>query len=98
MLGWPMSVLGLFGCLVAVVAKIAMERAAARELEHCDSQLQLLKSQIQEGEKEREDLDAELPRGGGASDRDWLPPRRTWPVWKNCCRWRPICRPLVNAC
>ncbi len=41
MLGWPMSVLGLAGCLVAVVAKIAMERAAAAELEHCDNQLQL---------------------------------------------------------
>ena len=29
MLGWPMAVLGLFGWLAAVVAKITMERAAA---------------------------------------------------------------------
>ncbi|MHB0958957.1 MAG: AAA family ATPase [Pirellulaceae bacterium] len=68
MLGWPMAVLGLASCLVAVVAKIGMERAAAGELEHCESQLQLLKSQIQESRQEREELDAELPRRGGALD------------------------------
>jgi uncharacterized protein YhaN len=67
-LGWPMAVLGLFGWVAAVVAKITMERAAARELEECDAQLQLLKSQIQQAKKEQEDLDAQLPRGSGALD------------------------------
>ncbi len=67
MLGWPMAVLGLFGWLAAVFAKMTMERAAARELEECDSQLHTLKSQLEQAQKERAELDAQLPRGQG----DW---------------------------
>jgi uncharacterized protein YhaN len=68
MLGWPVAVLGLCGWVAAVVAKITMERAAARELEECENQLDALKTQLQQVKKEQADLDAQLPRGNGAVD------------------------------
>lgn len=68
MLGWPVAVLGLCGWLAAVFAKITMERAAARELEECENQLDALKTQVEQVKKEQADLDAQLPRGNGALD------------------------------
>ena len=66
MLGWPIAVLGLAGWGVSVVAKLTMERTARRELEQSEKQLELLESQIKRAKQERDELDAQLPRGGGS--------------------------------
>ena len=68
MLGWPMAALGLFGWLASVVGKISLERAAARELEGCDSQLETLKSQLRQARQEQTELDAQLPPSSGTLD------------------------------
>ncbi len=60
--GWPVAILGLAGWLVAVVAKVSMERAATRELEQCERQLELLGDQLAQSGQEMETLDAQLPR------------------------------------
>ena len=59
-LGWPVALLGAASLLVAVLAKIGMERAAAVELEHCDDQLQVLREQLTEAR-------AELSRSRGTT-------------------------------
>jgi len=63
--GWLMAALGLIGTSVAVGLKIAMERTAARQLETCRKQLEMLALQISQGREEREKLDGQIPRGGG---------------------------------
>ena len=65
-LGWPVAILGLAGWGVAVIAKISMERSAARDLAQCEKQLELLGKQIEQAQQEVADLDALLPRGGGS--------------------------------
>ena len=65
-LGWPVAILGLAGWVVAVVAKTSMERSAAKELDQCEKQLELLVTQIKQAQQEMETLDAELPRGSGS--------------------------------
>lgn len=64
-LGWPVAILGLAGWGVAVVAKISMERSAARDLEQCEKQLELVSSEIEQTQKEVEELAAELPLHNG---------------------------------
>lgn len=63
--GWTMAILGLFGMVAAAVSKVALERAAADQLEDCQRQASLLKAQMQEAKQDRADLDAMLPRGSG---------------------------------
>lgn len=63
--GWLMAALGLIGTSVAVGLKIAMERTAARQLETCRKQLEMLALQISQAREEREKLDGQIPRGGG---------------------------------
>lgn len=65
-LGWPMALLGAASLLVAVLAKIGMERAAAAELDHCDDQLHVLREQITEARAELAEVEEQLPRRGGA--------------------------------
>lgn len=64
-LGWPVAILGLAGWAVAVVTKISLERAAARDLEQCEKQLDLLKNQIQQTTEEIRQVDAQIPTGSG---------------------------------
>ncbi len=65
MLGWPVALLGLAGWAIGVFAKVSMEKTAEHDLQDCESQLEVLGSQIEQLEHERDALDAELPRGGG---------------------------------
>ncbi len=62
-LGWPVAILGLAGWAVAVVAKVSMERAAARNLEQCEHQLETLNHQIGQ-------LEDELGTRQDSRDRD----------------------------
>ena len=57
--------LGIIGSIAAVGLKIAIERRNKRGLETCRQQLATLQSQQQTAEQERDDLDRELPAGGG---------------------------------
>jgi uncharacterized protein YhaN len=68
-LGWPVALLGIVGWASAVVAKIALERSAARELHRCEKQFAVLREKLQEVELEIEDLDERLPRGPDSAER-----------------------------
>ncbi len=57
--------LGLIGSIAAVGTKIAIERRNKRGLETCRQQLATLQSQQQAAEQERDELDRQLPAGGG---------------------------------
>lgn len=63
--GWALAILGLFGAAAAGAYKFVMERTADYELEACNRQLKMLAAQIEQANKEREALDADLPPGGG---------------------------------
>ncbi len=67
-LGWPVALLGLGGWGLAIAVKVSLERNAARELEQCERQLELLHRQLREAREEREQLDEQMPRGGGPWD------------------------------
>lgn len=60
-LGWPVAILGLAGWAVAVIAKITMERSAARDLEQCERQLELVTAENKQTQKEIEELDVQVP-------------------------------------
>ncbi len=68
-LGWPVAILGLVGWGVGVAAKISMERSAARDLEQCERQLDLLTNQIKQAQDELDEVAAELPRNVGDLDK-----------------------------
>ena len=63
--GWAVAVLGVAGIIAAVVLKHHLENAAEQQLDNNEKQLALLKRQIQQAKEEREQLDEELPQGGG---------------------------------
>jgi uncharacterized protein YhaN len=63
------SATAIIGGLIAAAAaggKIGIERSAANRLEATEKQLKLLSRQIDQSKDEREELDAQLPAGGGA--------------------------------
>lgn len=57
--------LGVIGSIAAVGLKIWIERRNKRGLETCRQQLATLRSQQHEAEQQRDELDRELPTGGG---------------------------------
>jgi uncharacterized protein YhaN len=63
--GWAFAVLGVGGACAAGVTKYLMERSAARQLEACRKQADVLLLQLGQAKEEREKLDGQLPRGGG---------------------------------
>jgi len=67
-LGWPLASFGLVFTGVAIVAKIFLERSNARQLDACQRQIRMLRSQKQQLQEEREALDRQLPRGNGDLD------------------------------
>jgi uncharacterized protein YhaN len=67
--GWSLATFGLVFTGVAIVAKIFLERSNARQLEACQQQLRMLRSQRQHLKEEREILDRQLPRGGDLEAR-----------------------------
>jgi len=63
--GWALAVLGLAGGGAAVLGKFLLEKSRASRLDSCQKQLAILQAQVQQAKSEREQLDAQLPRGGG---------------------------------
>jgi uncharacterized protein YhaN len=63
--GWTVAVLGVAGIIASVVLKHHLENAAEQQMDNNEKQLALLKRQIQQAKEEREELDEELPQGGG---------------------------------
>ncbi len=63
--GWALAVLGLAGGGAAVLGKFLLEKSRAAQLDSCQKQLAMLQSQVEQAKSEREQLDAQLPRGGG---------------------------------
>lgn len=63
--GLGMALLGLFSSAGAVVAKLLLERHNERSLDNCGKQLAMVKQQIEQAADERDQLDKQLPRGGG---------------------------------
>lgn len=64
-MGWAMALVGLGGTAAAAAGKVAYQRLVARQLAACDEQLRLLGPRIEQTRRERQALDARLPRGGG---------------------------------
>lgn len=62
-LGWTLALLGVAGVGAAVGIKFAMDRANARQLEVCDRQLEILRSQEKQLAEEEASLERALPRG-----------------------------------
>jgi uncharacterized protein YhaN len=67
-LGWTLALLGFGGMAVSIVAKLVLERSARANLEACHRQLEVIEKQIESAKRERDELDQELPRGGGQLD------------------------------
>ncbi|MEN6458443.1 MAG: AAA family ATPase [Thermoguttaceae bacterium] len=64
-IGWTLAVLGLAGSGAAAFAKIMLERSNAAQLDACQQQIELLRSQIEQMTQERDAVDSQLPHGGG---------------------------------
>ncbi len=64
-LGWTLALLGLGGAAAAGIAKIVLDQSNARQLENCQKQIGMIQLQIKQAKQERDDLDRELPKGGG---------------------------------
>lgn len=63
--GWTLAFLGGLGATVAGGGKIVWERVAAQQLEAGQRQMRMLQGQIEGAKQERDQLDAQLPKGGG---------------------------------
>jgi len=63
--GWAMTLLGLAGSVAAGLGKVMLERSNARRLETCQKQINRLQLQVQQARQERDELDRQLPPGGG---------------------------------
>jgi uncharacterized protein YhaN len=64
-MGWALAVLGLAGGGATVSGKYLLEKSRASRLDSCQKQLAILQSQQQQAKSEREQLDSQLPLGGG---------------------------------
>jgi uncharacterized protein YhaN len=64
-IGWALAVLGLAGSGAAAAGKFLMEKSRVNRLDACQKQLAIVQSHIEQAKTEREQLDAQLPRGGG---------------------------------
>jgi uncharacterized protein YhaN len=67
-LGWTVTILGFACWAIAVFSKILLEKSTSRELDACLRQLDKVKGQIRTLKEERDELDAQLPAGGGPLD------------------------------
>jgi len=67
-LGFIISMFGFVMLGVSVFSKLEWDREARMKLENCERQRTLLEKQLQETEAEREELDEQLPAGGGPLD------------------------------
>lgn len=67
-LGWIITILGLACWAIAVITKVLLEKTMSRDLEACIRQLDKVRGQIKTLKEERDELDAQLPGGGGPLD------------------------------
>ncbi len=67
-LGWIITILGFACWLIAVATKVLLEGAMSRDLEACLRQMDKVKGQLRTLKEERDELDAQLPPGGGPLD------------------------------
>lgn len=67
-LGWIITILGFVCWLIAVATKMLLENTNSRDLEACTRQLDKVKGQLRTLHEERDELDAQLPGGGGPLD------------------------------
>ncbi len=63
--GWALALLGVASAGVAVGAKFVMEKTAERDLEQCQTQLEMISRQRKEITEERDELDRTLAKTGG---------------------------------
>ena len=68
MVGWPLALLGLGGWAIAVGVKYIMERNISNELEECNAQLERTVKQLKQAKQEAQEIDDQLPTGGGPLD------------------------------
>ncbi len=64
-LGWPLGFVGVLATALAGLTKFGLERGAANRLDTCHQQIHLLGQQIKQAKQDRDELDEQLPRGGG---------------------------------
>ncbi|MFM2097343.1 MAG: hypothetical protein RIS70_4467 [Planctomycetota bacterium] len=67
-IGFFIAMLGFVLLGISVFSKLEWERESRMRLETCERQQDLLESQLQATKTEREELDAQLPTGGGPLD------------------------------
>jgi len=63
--GWGLALIGALGCVGVIGFKLFAERGAARKLDSYHRQHDLLRRQIAQSKKEREELDRQMPPGSG---------------------------------
>jgi uncharacterized protein YhaN len=66
--GWGMAFLGVAGVVAAAMGKRSMEQAAEKQLATCEKQVETLHVQMRQAKKERDELDEQLPKGGGPTE------------------------------
>jgi uncharacterized protein YhaN len=64
-LRWPLGLVGVLAAGIAAFWKVALEHNAVHKLDTCHAQLKQLGQQIEQAKQERDELDRQLPRGGG---------------------------------
>ncbi len=66
--GFPLFITGLVMCVGSTFSKIRWEREATVELDECRRQLNVVYRELAGAKEERDDIDSQLPTGGGALD------------------------------
>ncbi len=67
-LGWTVTILGFVCWGIAIATKLLMDRSMNQDLDDCIRQLNKVKKQIGKLKEERDELDEQLPKGGGPLD------------------------------
>jgi uncharacterized protein YhaN len=67
-LGWTVTILGFACWALAVVTKLLLEKSLSRDLDGCVRQIDKVKRQLRSLAEEREQLEQQLPSGGGPLD------------------------------
>lgn len=62
---WALVVLGLLGTVAGALVKLVLDRSHAKELEACQKQTEMLRLQVAQAKEERDELDRQIPQGGG---------------------------------
>ncbi len=64
-LGWPIGFGGVLAAGAAGAFKFMLEHNAGQRIDTCHEQIHLLGQQIEQAKADRDELDEQLPRGGG---------------------------------